>query len=1592
MEVAWKGLGVGCRWFSLVGAMGIPCFILNPMIRTLSIERGHVSPLELVQDRYRSHMLSVLLMGVLLASLIIGCGTQLLAVKTLLLALTNDRAEAQNGTILVCVVGTLCDVFGGFRGVARIDAVQMVTTITCAVAVALLVVSEWGGLAAVIRPQCAAGQPGATSFQVQSLMCQFNATGDPCVNGCALPCARSEPIECAQIANLTVDTLAFDAERRLFNRAYYAAETFSTTVDASGVESCSMCTTFSPQCAGCYGSAWIFETEAAGNDLSASNATTAAVDFAALVRQPHAWQGDYAVWKVFGLVCMVAAGGHGGSMAPHVFQRVLSAESDETLKQTLLPVFPAGWVTLLAGLIYGVTWMAVHGPEFNYADDGTVLPGAVGPKQPLAGIFDDLIDLGGVQKIFGLVGLSAVTASLLTAACMASMGCGSMFAVGIVRNLLWPIIQWGDARGDLNKKGTSDDDGEALTLDAQTVIMSKLFATVCLFGALATIISSDDTDLSEMFDWTVGLSAHATPAFWYSGANIFFLGRRVHSIALSLGLVFGLVGSAIIQFLILSPDENGRVPELVLPAAAWGVLINWVFTIWFVVTIPGSLADTRHNSPRPDWLAWDAPTPQFLRKYGKNFLTFNEAERICTRNAIPSHQTPVLCGALAAWVITVATLPWADGGGESTAGRYLPPSPGSDEYVFGLPLYAVIQIGGAFVTMPIYIGLVYKFWDAPDHAVSGRLGAISMKPLTHMTAQDISSWLFQFHQDERPVRDSNGKLQSLAWGLVLDHYIHILNLKDVDGQTLKKSSRTKLSVVSALVEYGVADQDHAICLANEIHVLKDEGWVTEDSVYSREWESKLRKWSREPLDKLGCGKPLAPKQLNGPKTLSSRDVKRASVSGDGGVTDLNASADEVQSAQQAMKNKHYSIGRLDLAERGGVDVVEDRGNPLKHPHCKMYLRWDPYATDRATIIAEAAWTNVLERLKIGNEATDTSWSLEEPVLLDAEDGMERVRFLFEFEKFTQPWEHASEHVVPWRPMDLTRRNLTQMLHCKALLSTSSIADEAIPAGWVVRRLDVDNRCVQGRLSRTALVSCKFHDEHGASKPGPGSLVAKFLPRQREFLRVRRNNGAGGLNVFGTEVTIYRHELMTDLGIPQPKCYFEAHDPERDCFCIVMEDLQATGFSSGEALSELGEFSAGQTSSLPSLPLYAEVIRVLADSNSRRYNATQETWTSPHNVDFDLEKLLLGFDSSTYLSIAYRQLEEHFSVLDEDVDEDAAFQDVGFKQLCSWLGYADGLDKCFTSSFERGVLWMMQNQQEFELASRSREDGGWLDCSIVHGDCRIDNIWFPTPPKKDRDDVGKPDSSELRAIGGQCARFIDFQHVKRACVAYDVTVFLAHSVPTGWRRKNELQLLSLYFDAITATPAYMEWIDSHPGEELTWEMFLLEVQFCLLHYMPSQIAIAATTVAPFEAIDPKRFYRGGTFVRRFLDMLTDWSPSVRKESSDSPIQIIIEAAAQRTRDVDEQRKQAGWTQTGNKWNPPDGSTEDADWQGLRAKWTREAKGSSNDDALLPQSLVRGYISKARRNDAAQRLQRFSSLDQNATLDSEAIAEGEEVEAV
>ena len=277
--------------------------------------------------------------------------------------------------------------------------------------------------------------------------------------------------------------------------------------------------------------------------------------------------------------------------------------------------------------------------------------------------------------------------------------------------------------------------------------------------------------------------------------------------------------------------------------------------------------------------------------------------------------------------------------------------------------------------------------------------------------------------------------------------------------------------------------------------------------------------------------------------------------------------------------------------------------------------------------------------------------------------------------------------------------------------------------------------MQGSLSNTVLIKQIEWSAGGnngklftsEAKPGPKSLVAKFMPRQREFLDARRDNGIGSINLFRTEVFIYDSEICTQLGMPQPMAFFEAHDLERDVFTVIMEDLYSLGLDSGEQMSELsGHITSGSLNLLPHLGLYSEQIRIMAGFNGARYNSTTTDWEDNHGRTHNLGTTFQGFDSPAYTDLMDRQLKGYFSVED---DRDTAYLNLGFKQLCHVfdLHHGDSAnDKVYSLAFERTVESLQKNKEMLQTASCSIEEGGWLDCGIAHGDCRIDNIWYPRP--------------------------------------------------------------------------------------------------------------------------------------------------------------------------------------------------------------------------------------------------------------------------
>ena len=93
---------------------------------------------------------------------------------------------------------------------------------------------------------------------------------------------------------------------------------------------------------------------------------------------------------------------------------------------------------------------------------------------------------------------------------------------------------------------------------------------------------------------------------------------------------------------------------------------------------------------------------------------------------------------------------------------------------------------------------------------------------------------------------------------------------------------------------------------------------------------------------------------------------------------------------------------------------------------------------------------------------------------------------------------------------------------------------------------------------------------------------------------------------------------------------------------------------------------------------------------------------------------------------------------------------------------------------------------FRRFSAGRKDNG----TITHTDFRLENLFFT-----------KEGSGPN---GAKTAAFIDFQLMGSGTLAtMDIMYFLMNSVPTEWRRENELALLNAYYDKLIESPYVQE---------------------------------------------------------------------------------------------------------------------------------------------------------------------------------------------
>ncbi|HXH21757.1 MAG TPA: phosphotransferase, partial [Dehalococcoidia bacterium] len=251
-----------------------------------------------------------------------------------------------------------------------------------------------------------------------------------------------------------------------------------------------------------------------------------------------------------------------------------------------------------------------------------------------------------------------------------------------------------------------------------------------------------------------------------------------------------------------------------------------------------------------------------------------------------------------------------------------------------------------------------------------------------------------------------------------------------------------------------------------------------------------------------------------------------------------------------------------------------------------------------------------------------------------------------------------------------------------------------------------------------VVRLKLRYEHGAPEPGR-SMIGKFaapLASARELL-----NDFGG---YQREVRFYA-ELAGNTGLPAPACYYHAYDSRNGTFVLLLEDLAA---------SRLGDQVTGAS--------YEEaefVVSHLARFHARWWNDAsllELPWAQPSRAA--IEKLPDLFERG--------------------------------------LG---PLRETMTGRFE-DVMRLVQRLRPLvpELAQMYGSQFPPRPYTLVHGDMRMDNLFFPVEGR------------------GRFA-VVDWQGAAIGSPGNELAYFLILSLPVAVRRQHEASLIARYHSELVA---------------------------------------------------------------------------------------------------------------------------------------------------------------------------------------------------
>jgi hypothetical protein len=256
---------------------------------------------------------------------------------------------------------------------------------------------------------------------------------------------------------------------------------------------------------------------------------------------------------------------------------------------------------------------------------------------------------------------------------------------------------------------------------------------------------------------------------------------------------------------------------------------------------------------------------------------------------------------------------------------------------------------------------------------------------------------------------------------------------------------------------------------------------------------------------------------------------------------------------------------------------------------------------------------------------------------------------------------------------------------------------------------------EGFLGELARVALRYdHLEPGA----PRSLIAKFpidAPENREIARTFR--------FYEVETSFYR-EVAGDVELRTPRCYYNAFDPATHDFVLLLEDL---------APARVGNQLAGCTAKQVELSV-AELAKFHA-----------AWWQHPRLPEL---AWLPGQNDAALMQAAE---ESYAAAWDPFVREFGGLVPPEILRLGERFG---GRMQRLTDNFAQEPA------------------------TIVHGDFRLDNLFFATPE------------------GGDPLAVIDWQLSSRGRGVFDIAYFVAGSLEPVDRKAREMTLLRMYHDTLT----------------------------------------------------------------------------------------------------------------------------------------------------------------------------------------------------